>query len=302
MPKLPPYHRLRVLTVILAVGLILCGALLLLTPAPVLATDVLPLVGIILIVSGLAPLLSISARAAEHKLVERAKSEFVSLSSHELRTPLTSIKWTLEMFKAGTTGPLNLMQIELVNRAHVSAIRMAQTITTMLMLSRLEAKRLKLIPRSIKLQELLQTIKDEQQEHARRMKHTVTVVSPELELRTDEQLLKEIVINLLSNAIKYTPEGGHIHIAAKTEPDDTVSIMVSDSGYGIPVKEQPHIFTKFYRAENIQDKETSGTGLGLYLVQALVELLGGVISFQSQENKGTTFTVKLPATLPTQHA
>jgi signal transduction histidine kinase len=100
--------------------------------------------------------------------------------------------------------------------------------------------------------------------------------------------------NLISNAIKYTPNGGKIEIAASHD-EKFVRIAVSDNGYGIPKNEQNKIFAKLFRASNIKIKDTDGTGLGLFIVKAILEQVGGQITFESEENEGSTFTVLLPA-------
>jgi signal transduction histidine kinase len=111
--------------------------------------------------------------------------------------------------------------------------------------------------------------------------------------RTDNLIAKEILSNLVTNAIKYTPEKGSVTIEVRSKPSN-VLISVSDTGFGIPKYSQDQVFTKFFRAHNVVKRETSGTGLGLYLVKGLVEALKGKIYFESEENIGTTFYFSLP--------
>ena len=101
--------------------------------------------------------------------------------------------------------------------------------------------------------------------------------------------------NLISNAVKYTPENGNVWISMKLERDD-VLISVRDNGFGIPKGQQSKIFEKLFRADNVQNKEVEGTGLGLYIVKAIIEQSGGKIWFDSEENKGTAFFVTVPLT------
>jgi signal transduction histidine kinase len=112
-------------------------------------------------------------------------------------------------------------------------------------------------------------------------------------LVTDPLILKEVITNLASNGIKYTPDGGSVDIRVHKR-DSSVVIEVRDSGWGIPKFSQDQIFSKFFRAQNIVKRETTGTGLGLYLVKGLVDALGGRIRFKSEEGKGTVFKVSLP--------
>jgi two-component system sensor histidine kinase VicK len=114
-------------------------------------------------------------------------------------------------------------------------------------------------------------------------------------VRTDSLIVKEVIINLVSNAIKYTPDNGNVTIVIHPRRSD-ILVEVSDSGWGIPKLAQDQIFTKFFRAQNIVKRETTGTGLGLYLVKGLLDALGGRIWFVSSENKGTSFFFTLPRT------
>ncbi len=99
--------------------------------------------------------------------------------------------------------------------------------------------------------------------------------------------------NLLSNAIKYTPDGGSVKLELTMTPKE-ISWTVQDTGYGIPASDQKNIFLKFFRAENITNKDVSGTGLGLYLIKNITERLGGELWFESTENIGSTFHFSLP--------
>jgi signal transduction histidine kinase len=120
-------------------------------------------------------------------------------------------------------------------------------------------------------------------------------------LQLDRRMTKTILRNLISNAIKYTPSRGSVAIhlkksSTKLTPSSRGSLMIeiSDTGYGIPRGQQKKIFSKLFRASNIKIKDTDGTGLGLYIVQLILERVGGRIRVTSEENKGSTFTVLLP--------
>ena len=107
--------------------------------------------------------------------------------------------------------------------------------------------------------------------------------------------------NILANSVEYTPQGGKIEFGISFLPaqagdkEKNILIKVADTGYGIPKNQQNQIFTKLFRADNVRDKDTNGTGLGLYIVKSIVENFGGKIWFESEENKGTTFYVTLPS-------
>jgi signal transduction histidine kinase len=110
-------------------------------------------------------------------------------------------------------------------------------------------------------------------------------------IRTDKNMLRNILINLLSNAAKYSPEGQEIHLNVKIG-DSSVVITVQDFGFGIPSEDQKHLFERFFRAKNAVTIQ--GTGLGLNIVKRYLDLMGGDIRFTSEQNVGTTFTITLP--------
>jgi len=112
-------------------------------------------------------------------------------------------------------------------------------------------------------------------------------------IESDPKLLRIVIQNLISNAVKYTSDSGTVSVILK-ESFDNKAIIVSDTGIGIPESERDKVFTKMFRAENVRRiSESQGTGLGLYLVKSMIEALGGSISFVSEENKGSTFTIEL---------
>jgi two-component system sensor histidine kinase VicK len=110
----------------------------------------------------------------------------------------------------------------------------------------------------------------------------------------DPKLLHMIIENILSNAVKYTPESGKIEILLSLDKQKNVLMKISDTGYGIPKNLQDKIFTKLFRADNVREKDTEGTGLGLYIVKSIIDNSDGKIWFTSEENKGTTFFVTIP--------
>lgn len=227
--------------------------------------------------------------------VDTAKSEFMSLASHQLRTPLTSLRWALtrlsKMLGDGITPP----QSRLLSVSRDSVRRMADTIHTMLQISLVESQTVRLVPLPVRLDKFLHDLQADHRQNleAKQLSCTVHCTSA-VRLYTDPQILREILSNLLSNAIKYTPEGGMITIRC-TRHRGGIAVDVEDTGMGIPQYQQVKIFTKFFRADNVMQRDTEGTGLGLYLVFSLTRLLRGTITFTSTEGKGTTFQLVLPA-------
>ena len=114
-----------------------------------------------------------------------------------------------------------------------------------------------------------------------------------LELEADKRALKQVFINLIANAVKFTPEGGRVNVTAKQQ-EQTVMIVIADSGIGIPARELEKLGRPFEQVENQFTKTKSGSGLGLAISKSLVELHGGTLDIQSEERKGTTVTVLLP--------
>ena len=114
-----------------------------------------------------------------------------------------------------------------------------------------------------------------------------------LNMSVDKEKIYQVFYNLIDNAIKYSKERGVVKIGCK-ENNNEIIIYIKDSGLGIPQKQQKRVFQKFFRADNVMSSETSGSGLGLYIVKAIVEAHDGEIWFESAKNKGTTFFVSLP--------
>ena len=112
-----------------------------------------------------------------------------------------------------------------------------------------------------------------------------------LPARTDSEKLRQILSNLVDNAVRFSPAGGRVTIGASRRTD-TIVLTVADQGVGIPIAEQERIFSKFYR---VGDAQTGGTGVGLFIAQGLVSALGGRITVQSAEGRGSSFVVELPA-------
>ena len=117
-------------------------------------------------------------------------------------------------------------------------------------------------------------------------------------IQADPKLFSMVVQNLLSNAVKYTPVKGKIKISLSLNYiDRNILFKINDTGYGIPKNQQDKIFKKLFRADNVREKDTEGTGLGLYIVKAIIDNSGGKVWFESKENKGSTFYVQLPCDL-----
>lgn len=241
--------------------------------------------------------------------LDRAKTEFVSLASHQLRTPLSAINWYAEMLLDGTTGKLKKDQESYIREIYEGNQRMIELVNSLLNVSRLDLGKLPDEPSGNNVNVLISSLMKELSTSVAEKKLIVNTrdIAPKLpEVFADPKLLRMILQNLLSNAVKYTPAQGSITITARSAPADTVAaahlrtdkdylyFSVSDTGFGIPAAQQPKIFSKLFRADNVRVLDVEGTGLGLYIVKEVVAKLGGHIWFESVENKGSTFHVVLP--------
>ncbi|MEI6221583.1 MAG: ATP-binding protein [bacterium] len=229
--------------------------------------------------------------------VERMKTEFVSVASHQLRTPLTSIKWYSEMLMNGDGGKLPEKAKIYLEKAIASTSNMVDLINSLLNVSRIETGKISIrplpcnLPASIKklVDEIRPLIKKRQQKLSLKLSNLLPSDYP-----MDIVIFREIFLNLLSNAIKYSPEiKGHIQIHVHIQKNN-ICFEIRDNGFGIPKSAVPKLFSRFYRAYNVLDKDPTGTGLGLYIVKELVSISGGTVSCSSKVNEGTVFIVKLP--------
>lgn len=239
----------------------------------------------------------------EHLTLDRAKNEFLALVSHQLRTPISAIAWYGEMLLHGDAGKLGDTQREYVTQMYDSNQRSAAIVDDIITIFDFEVRRVEMHFETIDLSKLCRhIIRKVSSQHAKKLKITQHYATEQSKIRGDAALMRMIVQNLLSNAIKYTPAGGTIDLAVdhtteilNPKSHGSTRIVISDTGYGIPKNEQPRIFTKLFRGSNIKIKDTDGTGLGLYIAKTILDRIGGKISFESELNKGSVFTVLLPA-------
>jgi two-component system phosphate regulon sensor histidine kinase PhoR len=233
----------------------------------------------------------------ESKEIENVKSEFVSIASHQLRTPATGVKWFAELLLEGKVGDLNEKQREYLQEVYDSNERMLKLINDLLNVSRIESGKKFTI--EIKQSDVVPLVKEEI--HAIQPlagNKNISIVFSEgfpeqLVIDVDPEKFRQVVKNLVDNAVKYSPQDGKVTVGFN-DKDNDVQFYVSDQGVGIPDEQKKRIFQKFFRADNVLKAETDGTGLGLYIVKAIVEGHQGKIWFESEEGKGTTFFFEVP--------
>ena len=223
------------------------------------------------------------------------KNEFISLASHQLRTPLSATKWFLEMLIKGDAGKLTKKQMEFVRHVDDSNERMIELVGALLNVSRIESGRIIVEPVPTNLKTLITSLVSDMKKMfaEKHQKLTIDVAKDLPEISIDRKLVRQVYLNLLTNANKYTPDNGKIHISVIKQGEKILS-KIEDTGYGIPKEEKEKVFQKFYRGSNILSAVPTGTGLGLYLVKAIIESSNGEIWFESQEDKGSAFYFTLP--------
>jgi len=241
----------------------------------------------------------------KEKGIDKAKTEFVSLASHQLRTPLSTINWYTEMLLAGDAGKMNPEQEKYLGEVYQGSQRMVSLVNALLSVSRMDMGTFILEKVPTDISALLRDALNEQKFH-RDQKLISLDIAIEKDLpiaHVDPKLLTMVLQNLISNSVKYTPEKGKIGVSLSSPlGKDTFLFSITDTGYGIPKSQQGKIFTKLFRADNVREKDTEGTGLGLYIVKAIIDNSGGRVWFESEEDKGSAFFVEIPRGDPGQPA
>jgi signal transduction histidine kinase len=229
------------------------------------------------------------------KILDANKDDFISMASHQLRTPLTSIKGYVSMVLEGDAGKINKTQDKFLMQAFTSSKRMANLVSDLLNVSRIESGKFFINAQPVNLADLTTEIVSELTEMAKVRQITLTYKKPENFplLMLDEDKIAQVITNFVDNAIHYGKERGNISVELADEGEN-VSMRVKDDGIGVPAKVQKQLFTKFFRAENAKVARPDGTGIGLYLAAKVIDSQGGKIIFESREGKGSTFGFSFP--------
>ncbi|HEV7990808.1 MAG TPA: HAMP domain-containing sensor histidine kinase [Gemmatimonadaceae bacterium] len=245
--------------------------------------------------------LAVSFQTMSRQLIEldKLKAEFVSVASHELKTPINVILGYLQLMQDGIYGPLSSKQTEVLSTVESQGRTLARLAAHLLDVTRFEAGGGRIDPRPVRLSTVLEDL--ERAFHVLAVQRGIdfrVTLTPGLpaEVQWDVDRMNEVMGNLLANAFKFTGAGGTVELIAMPN-DDRVRIEVRDTGAGIPPAQLPHIFEKFYQADNQRAASATGSGLGLAIAKEIVEAHRGEIRCDSTLGEGTTFTLLMPATV-----
>lgn len=241
--------------------------------------------------------LELTAANTELRRLDELKSQFISVAAHELRTPLTSIMGFVEMLLDKQVGTLTEKQREYLEIVQQNGLRLLDLTNGLLEATRLEAGRTELVLKPEDLVALVKTVVSQfQSELSKRQQSLFEAYSPGLALvLCDKARVIQIVTNLMSNASKYTPAGGHLSVEVEPAKEaGYIQLTVADTGVGIQEDDQAKLFSRWFRTKEAAALNSMGSGLGLYITRALVELHGGKIWLESQPNLGSKFHVTFP--------
>jgi two-component system phosphate regulon sensor histidine kinase PhoR len=238
--------------------------------------------------------------AAMQKL-ERVRSEFLANVSHELRTPIFAVQGFLETLLDGAVDDPDVNR-DFLMRAHTQSDRLNALLNDLIDISRIESGEMRMSFRIFDIQPFIKDVVAEMSsiaEHKQIELYFTGNVLPhyEVEVFGDKERLKQVMVNLIDNAIKYTEAAGNVKVELydKTPTEKEVTIIIRDSGIGIPPEHIPRLFERFYRVNKDRSRQSpGGTGLGLAICKHIVEAHRGVISVQSEPGKGSAFSVILP--------
>jgi len=241
-------------------------------------------------------LIKIVRDITQDEIINRNKSDLVTIVSHQLRTPLAGIKWIFGSLLDGDYGTLSKEQAEIVSRGTEATDDLVVLIDDMLDVAKIEQSQFTYAFANTELVELVKLLVASKQEVAKTKSITIRERYEELSLviPIDAKRLRIAFSNIIDNAINYSPANTTVTITLKKDGGN-VLVSVADQGIGIPEASRDKLFTKFFRAENAQ-RLREGTGLGLFLARAIVTGHGGAVSFSSEEGRGSTFTVSVPLT------
>ncbi len=233
----------------------------------------------------------LAARQAQLIEADRARRQLLADVSHELMTPLTAIRGYAETLALPQFTPESKEGQRAVKVIHEEGVRIERLVKDLLDLARFEAGGISLALENVDVDELFERVSERHAQAAHAKGVAIEIAPHDIRLVGDPHRLEQVMQNLASNALRHTPPGGSIRLGASREAG-TVKLTVTDTGVGIPQQHLPHVFDRFYKAD--QSRSKTGSGLGLSIVKAIVERHGGSVSVRSRQGVETTFEVVLP--------
>lgn len=241
----------------------------------------------------------------KQKVEEQKKVEFISTASHEMRTPVAAIEGYLALAMNENVSKIDDKARSFLQKAHISTQHLGKLFQDLLISAKAEDGRLSSHPEVIEMGQFLSQLSEDLSFAAQKKELETEIainkhggggasktIQPLYFVHVDPARLREVVTNIFDNAVKYT-ESGKVSMTL-TGNETTIQLSISDTGYGIPPSDLPHLFQKFYRIDNAQTRTVGGTGLGLFICKKIVELYGGQIWVKSKEGEGSTFYINLP--------
>jgi len=229
------------------------------------------------------------------KEVDEMKDEFISMASHELRTPVTGIKGYSSMIIDGSLGAVSKQVKDGALIINAAANRLSVLVDDLLNVSRIEQGRMQIALKPMNIHQIISEVVQELKVQADQKKLALIYTPANIDLplvEIDSDRLKQVLINLIGNSIKYT-ETGKVEIIVETVAKK-LAIKIKDTGLGMSAEAREKLFQKFYRVQTVKTKNITGTGLGLWITQQIMELMKGSIEVESIEGTGSQFTVKFP--------
>jgi signal transduction histidine kinase len=241
-------------------------------------------------------------KSAQLRDASEAKSRFLANVSHELRAPVTAILGLLRLITDARSEPLTDEQRTQLGLIGDSARDMLARVNELLDLAKAESGRLEPSPADVDLHAVFGALRGTMRSLVSRPGLEVVVEEPDglPALHTDEVMLTQVLRNLMTNGIKFTPRG-EVRLSGRYAGGETVDLVVSDTGIGIPPEEHQRVFEEFYQIRGAAQAGVAGTGLGLPYARRLTALLGGELSVDSTVGAGSTFIVTLPLRLQLAH-
>lgn len=233
---------------------------------------------------------------AREKYISDMKSEFISIAAHQMRTPLSAIRWTLNILSSGSMGTLNEKQKDALRQGTEVSEHMIRLVNDLLNVSRIEEGRFGYDFKQGSVVDVIEELIKEENIKAEENDVRLVFRKPKQKLPDillDPEKMRIALSNIIDNAIKYSLPGKSVDIGIGMRSNQII-IAVRDHGIGIPEKDLPRLFSKFFRAENALRLQTSGSGLGLYITKNIVEQHGGKLWAESKQNKGSIFYFSLP--------